>query len=147
MEDEQEPFWRRKVLSQMTTAEWESLCDGCGKCCLHKLEDEDTGEVVYTRVACRLLNMETLRCRHYEGRHAIVPECVRLAPSTIPPWMPDTCAYRLLSEGEALPEWHPLITGDPESTRRAGIAIQGRVISEANLVGDMDDADWDAFLL
>ena len=133
------PYWRRKTLGEMTEAEWEALCDGCGKCCLHKLEDDRTGEVIYTRVACRLLDTETARCRDYANRHTRVPECVRLKPASIPPWMPETCAYRRVAEGRDLPDWHPLKTRDPESTRRAGTSVRGRVISETELVGELED--------
>jgi uncharacterized cysteine cluster protein YcgN (CxxCxxCC family) len=122
------PFWRRKTLRQMTRAEWESLCDGCGRCCLIKLEDEDDGAVAYTSVACRLFDAATCRCGSYALRRKLVPGCVVLTPKTLPEaagWMPETCAYRLLHEGRELPEWHPLVTGDPNSTHRAGISVQG----------------------
>jgi uncharacterized cysteine cluster protein YcgN (CxxCxxCC family) len=121
-------FWRRKALAEMSRAEWESLCDGCGRCCLIKLEDEDDGSVAYTSVACRLFDPETCRCGSYALRAALVPGCVALSPATLPEaarWMPETCAYRLLHEGKDLPDWHPLVTGDPGSTHAAGMSVRG----------------------
>jgi uncharacterized protein len=116
----------------MTPSEWESLCDGCGKCCLHKLQFEDTGELAYTNVACRLLDLKTCRCRRYAQRQRYVPDCVRLDPQNVGEldWMPSTCAYRLVAEGKDLPSWHPLVSGDPQSVHDAGISIRGRAIPE-----------------
>ena len=127
-----EPFWRTKTLAEMTPAEWESLCDGCGKCCLLKLEDPDTAEIAYTDVACHLLHLGTCRCGNYPERKTIVTDCVVLSPETIATlrWMPSTCAYRLLDEGKELPWWHPLVSGDPESVHQAGISVRGRAVSE-----------------
>lgn len=128
------PFWRRKSLGEMSRGEWESLCDGCGKCCLVKLQDEEAGRVDYTDVACRLFDLGTCRCTRYGARHRLVPDCVRLGPERlqdIAHWMPATCAYRLLAEGKALPDWHPLVSGDPESVHRAGISVRGRVVPES----------------
>jgi uncharacterized cysteine cluster protein YcgN (CxxCxxCC family) len=141
----EEPFWRRKPLTDMTKAEWESLCDGCGKCCLLKLEDEDTGEVSYTDVACKLLDMVSCRCTHYANRKRYVPDCIKLTPKLVDRlrWMPSTCAYRLLSEGKDLPDWHPLVSGDPESVHRAGISVRGRAVPEA-AAGDLENriVEW-----
>ncbi|TYO89665.1 YcgN family cysteine cluster protein [Oceanicella actignis] len=125
-----EPFWRTTPLARMTRAQWESLCDGCGRCCLLKLEDEDDGTVAYANVHCRLFDPETRRCGAYARRKALVSGCVILSPQTIDEikdWMPATCAYRLLAEGKPLFDWHPLISGDPDSVRRAGVAVQGSV--------------------
>ncbi len=132
-------FWEEKSLEAMDRAEWESLCDGCGKCCVHKLEDEETGELIPTNVACRLLDRRSGLCRNYRQRHAFVPECVRLTPAKAREidWLPTTCAYRLLAEGRPLREWHPLISGDPESVHRAGISVRGWTVSEDD-VGDFE---------
>ncbi|WP_114967091.1 YcgN family cysteine cluster protein [Alkalilacustris brevis] len=135
-------FWRNVPMARMTRAEWEALCDGCGKCCLNKLEDEDTGEVAFTRVACRLLDGETCRCGQYAIRKSLVPECVVLTPGTIANvayWLPRTCAYRLLFEGKSLPEWHPLRTGDPESVHRAGVSVRGWTVPEY----EVPEEDWE----
>ena len=132
-------FWEEKPLDRMSRAEWESLCDGCGKCCVHKLEDEDTGEVHATNVACRLLDRRSGRCRDYRNRKAYVPECVRLTPAKLRrlDWLPSTCAYRLLDEGRPLPDWHPLLTGDSESVHRAGQSVRGWTVSEDD-AGDLE---------
>ena len=134
------PFWREKTLRQMSRAEWESLCDGCGKCCIHKLEDEETGELLTTNVACRLLDRRTGRCKDYRNRRAYVPECVRLTPEKVLEldWLPSTCAYLLLAQGHDLPDWHPLVTGDPESVHAAGQSVRGWTVSEDE-VGDLED--------
>ncbi len=136
----EEPFWRRKTLAEMTRSEWESLCDGCAKCCLDKLQDEDTGEISYTEVACRLLDLGTCRCTDYANRKRFVPDCVVLTPRTVArlTWLPSTCAYRLVSEGRDLEWWHPLVSGDPETVHRAGVSVRGRAVPEA-LAGDLED--------
>jgi len=125
-------FWKAKRLLEMSPSEWEALCDGCGRCCLHKLQFEDTGELCYTNVACRLLDLKTCRCRNYAQRQRHVPDCVQLRPDNIAElsWMPSTCAYRLLSEGKDLPWWHPLVSDDPATVVDAGISVKGRVIAE-----------------
>jgi len=127
------PFWRRKGLAAMSPAEWESLCDGCGKCCLVKLVDPKSGALAFTDVACRLLDPGSCRCTRYAERSALVPDCIPLTPAGVAAaaaWLPSTCAYRLVHEGKDLPAWHPLVSGDPESVRRAGASAGGRVISE-----------------
>lgn len=134
------PFWETKRLEQMSREEWESLCDGCGKCCIHKLEDEETGELHPTNVACRLLDGRSGQCRDYRHRHAYVPECVRLTPAKLRQidWLPATCAYRLIDEGRPLPEWHHLVCGDREAVHRAGQSVRGWTVSE-DIAGDLED--------
>lgn len=136
---EEPPFWRRKRLADMTAEEWESLCDGCGKCCLIKLQDPDTDVVVYTDVACRLLDCDSCRCTDYPNRKTEVPDCVVLSPKLVDElgWMPSTCAYRLLKEGKDLYWWHPLVSGDANTVHEAGISVRGRAIGEP-LVEDAD---------
>ncbi len=123
------PFWRTKTLAQMTAPEWESLCDGCGRCCLLKLQDEDTDRIAYTDVACRLFDKDTCRCSNYAERAAHVPDCVRLTPEVVEEigWLPPTCAYRLVRDGEDLPWWHPLVSGRPETVVEAGISVRDKV--------------------
>ena len=126
-------FWEVKTLDEMTPEEWESLCDGCGRCCLIKLEDPETGVVSYTDVACRLFDPETCRCGNYALRARLVEGCIVLSPgrlAEVAAWLPRTCAYRLLHEGRPLPAWHPLVSGDPESVHRAGISLRHRVVPE-----------------
>jgi len=134
------PFWEVKSLDEMTDAQWESLCDGCGQCCLHKLEDADSGEIGFTNVACKLLDIKTCKCSNYENRQDHVPDCVQLTPETAVdlPWLPDTCAYRKLANGQSLDWWHPLISGDANSVHVAGISVRKNAVSE-NMVGDMED--------
>ncbi|MEZ5757779.1 MAG: YcgN family cysteine cluster protein [Emcibacteraceae bacterium] len=134
------PFWKRKSLSEMTTEEWEALCDGCGLCCLHKLEDADTGEIAYTDVACRLLDIKSCRCKNYEKRKNLVPDCVILKPEYVDQfkWLPETCAYRLISENKDLFPWHHLISGDRETIHKIGVSVINKVISERD-AGDLED--------
>jgi uncharacterized cysteine cluster protein YcgN (CxxCxxCC family) len=140
------PFWEAKRLEQMSAQEWESLCDGCGLCCLIRFEDEATGEIVPTRVACRLFDSGACRCTDYAGRKAKVPDCIKLTPWNIDDlmWMPKSCAYRRLHEGRGLPSWHPLITGDPESVHAAGVSVRGQTISELSLADAEDAIDFEA---
>ncbi len=139
-------FWERKRLDQLNAAEWEALCDGCGKCCLNKLEDEDTGEVALTRVACRLLDDSTCRCAHYETRKQFVPDCIQLTAKTISEhmyWLPATCAYRLLYEGRPLFDWHPLLSGSADTVHAAGVSVKDRTVSEF----DVADDDWEDHII
>lgn len=152
MADPERPFWETKTLSEMSADEWESLCDGCAKCCLIKLEDEDTGEIAQTRLHCRLLDAETCRCSDYLNRKTHVPDCVILTPKDVSElrWMPGSCSYRLIHEGKPLPDWHHLISGDRELVHKRGASIKGRTLSEDTLF-DPDDVeqieawivDWD----
>ncbi len=139
-------FWEKVPLKNMSPREWEALCDGCGKCCLNKLEDPDTGEVALTRVACRLLDNETCRCGQYDIRKQLVPECIVMTPSNIAKhayWMPRTCAYRLLWEGKTLYDWHPLISGTPQSVHDAGVSVQGWTVPEFEIHED----DWEDYII
>ena len=142
-----EPYWRAKRLDEMDAAEWEALCDGCGRCCLNKLEEDETGDIFWTNVACRLLDGESCRCRDYSDRFATVPDCVRLTPETVPDldWLPPTCAYRLVGEGRDLYWWHPLVSGDPDSVHAAGISVRARTVSEEGIaLEELEDfiVDW-----
>lgn len=139
-------FWETKPLKAMSPREWEALCDGCGKCCLNKLEDEDTGQVELTCVACRLFDDTTCRCAQYEIRHQFVPECIVMTPANIDEhayWMPRTCAYRLLWQGKPLHDWHPLISGTPESVHAAGVSMKGRTVPEF----EIDEDDWEDHII
>ncbi len=132
---EDEPFWRRKTLGEMSGPEWESLCDGCGRCCLNKLEDMETGAIAWTYVACKLLDGATCRCKDYPNRQKKVPDCIALTPEVVPElkWLPPTCGYRLVAEGRDLYWWHPLLSGDPATVHDAGISVSGRTIPEKGI--------------
>jgi uncharacterized protein len=138
-------FWELP-LSALTRAEWEALCDGCGRCCLHKIEDEDTGEIINTNVSCRLLDTGTAQCKDYRNRKAFVPDCLRLTPAIVASvtWLPPTCAYRLRQEDKPLYDWHYLVSGDRDSVRHAGVSVRGRVVSEID-AGPLEHhiVDWD----
>ncbi len=139
-------FWEKYEMDALSPHEWEALCDGCGKCCLLKLEDFDTAEVEYTNIACRLLDDATCQCSQYKIRKQLVPTCVVISPETIETsayWMPETCAYRRLYEGKPLPEWHPLITGDKDSTHKAGMSMIGRTVPEF----EVDEDDYEDFII
>ena len=134
-------FWERPLV-ELTRPEWEALCDGCGKCCLNKLEDEDTGQVELTCVACRLFDDATALCGRYPTRHDFVPECIVLTPETILKnlyWLPQTCAYRLRHEGRPLHAWHHLLSGDRDAVHRAGVSVRGRTVSELDVADDWED--------
>ncbi|MFN3350879.1 YcgN family cysteine cluster protein [Pseudorhodoplanes sp.] len=138
------PFWKRKSLEQMTRREWESLCDGCGRCCLNKIEDEDTGKLYFTNVACKLLDHDTCRCTDYRNRLKQVPDCVGLTPEEVRSldWLPPTCAYDLLAKGKDLYWWHPLVSGDPDTVHAAGISVRGRVGACESVVPDEELENW-----
>ena len=140
------PFWETKSLRQMTVAEWDSLCDGCGLCCLIRFEDEDSGEIIPTRVACKMFDAATCRCTDYANRADHVPDCIQLTPDNIErlAWMPRSCAYRRLDEGRGLPDWHPLVTGDPDSVHKAGVSVRNQTISETTLADPEDALDYAA---
>ena len=138
MADSHAPFWEVKKLAEMSASEWESLCDGCAKCCLHKLQDEETDEIFYTSVACAKLDLETCRCSVYEDRLRYVPDCLDLVQENLEELegLPDSCAYRLVSEGRALPQWHHLGSGEKNSVHKAGMSVRGRVVSEHDVAED-----------
>jgi len=135
------PFWRRKTLEDMSSSEWESLCDGCARCCLVKLEDEDTGDIHFTDIGCTLLDSGSCRCRDYRRRKQRVSDCVKLTPEAVRTlsWLPVTCAYRLVAEGKDLPDWHPLVSGSPDSVHEAGVSVRGRVIASED---DLEQELW-----
>ncbi len=134
------PFWEKKPLNELSPQEWEALCDGCGRCCLIKLEDEDTGEIFNSDVRCRLLDEKTCKCTDYKNRKQKVPDCIKLTPANVGEisWIPVTCAYRRLAEGRGLAWWHPLISGDPETVKQAGISVLGRTVAET----DVKSGEW-----
>ena len=138
-------FWELP-LADLTAAEWEALCDGCGKCCLNKIEYEDDGSVEFTRVACRLLDGQSCRCSSYSNRHDFVPDCIVLTPAMLDEiswWLPATCAYRLRAEGKPLQDWHHLISGDPESVHRAGVSVRGWTVSELTVA----EEEWEDYII
>src|ERR1700750_1320852 len=137
------PFWKRKTLSQMSRSEWESLCDGCGMCCVNKLEYEGTGELAQTDTCCKLLDPRTARCRDYKNRKKIVPDCIRLTPDVVAKmdWLPKTCAYRLVHFKQDLYWWHPLVSGDPETVHQAGVSVRGKGGASEGHVEDKDLED------
>jgi uncharacterized cysteine cluster protein YcgN (CxxCxxCC family) len=131
-------FWRHKKLAEMTPQEWESLCDGCGRCCLKKLQDAETGKVAYTDVACKLLDRDRCRCSRYQRRRELVPDCMTLDPTDMSAfdWLPTTCAYRKVAAGQDLDWWHPLVSGDPDTVHRAGVSVRGRTLAERDVGAD-----------
>jgi len=141
MDGQDQAFWRAKTLAEMTTKEWESLCDGCAQCCLIKLEDDDTGELFHTRLSCRLLDIGSCRCSDYDNRHARVPDCIHLTAENAGTlgWLPQSCAYRLVAEGKDLHWWHPLISGDSDTVRQAGVSVSGFARSEGDIAVEKMD--------
>ncbi len=135
---ERPPFWKRKRLHEMTRGEFEAICDRCARCCLVKLEDEDTGKVHYTDIACKLLDSESCRCKDYGHRKRRVPDCLKITPRTAKSyrWLPETCGYRLIAEGRDLYWWHPLVSGDPDTVHAAGISVRGKVAGDEREFGD-----------
>jgi uncharacterized protein len=135
------PFWKTKTLAEMSQSEWESLCDGCGKCCLSKLEDEDTGEIHWTSVACKLFDSGACQCRDYPNRTKKVHDCVKLTPDNVGTiaWLPSTCGYRLVNEGKDLFDWHPLVSGSRNSVHEAGVSVRGKVTAFEDDLSGTDD--------
>ncbi len=138
LSDDSAPFWQTKTLDEMDRTEWESLCDGCGRCCLVKLEDEDTQEIHLTRLSCRLLDVGSCRCSDYANRQSIVPDCIAIDPDKVRnlSWLPPTCGYRLVEEGRELPWWHPLVSGSPDTVHQAGISVRGWALNETRIKPD-----------
>jgi len=133
-----QPFWKRKSLSELTDEEWESLCDGCGRCCMQKLEDVDSGEIAHTRVACRLLDCDSCRCGDYANRQKLIPDCVVVRPLDEQKlsWLPSSCAYRRLEEGRDLAHWHPLVSGDINSVHKADVSVRSWALEESSVAPD-----------
>ena len=131
-------FWRHKKLTELSPEEWEAICDGCGICCLYKVEYEDTSEVELTNIVCRFLDLDCIRCQLYDDRHSAMPTCIKLTPSEVATikWLPETCAYLLIMRGQPLPDWHPLESGNPQSIHDRGISVKGKVIRETE--ADLD---------
>jgi len=134
-------FWEHKTLSRMSDKEWESLCDGCGKCCLNKIIDDETEELHYTNVSCHLLHTKSCKCRKYDQRFKLVKDCVKVSLDDIQQfhWLPKSCAYRRLAEGKPIPEWHPLITGSHSAMHKGGFSVRGKIISESSI--DLDNLE------
>jgi uncharacterized cysteine cluster protein YcgN (CxxCxxCC family) len=135
------PFWRAKTLEEMSASEWESLCDGCARCCLVKLEDEDSGQIHYTDLGCTLLDGRSCQCRDYPNRQKKVSDCVRLTPEAVRTltWLPVTCAYRRLAEGRDLAWWHPLVSGSADTVHEAGVSVRGKIAASED---DVPMEDW-----
>ena len=140
------PFWRTKTLEEMSTSEWESLCDGCARCCLVKLEEEENGQIHYTDLGCTLLDGKTCRCQDYPRRQQRVKDCVKLTPESVRAlsWLPVTCAYRAIADGRDLAWWHPLVSGSPETVHEAGVSVRGRVAASED---DVPQDDWPAHIV
>lgn len=138
-------FWERKSLHEMSAEEWESLCDGCGRCCVQKLEDEDSGEIFYTAIACRYLDSDACRCTVYETRNQRVPDCLRITPDAaeIFPWLPESCAYRLIHAGKPLPDWHHLISGSRQTVHEVDISVRDKVVSE----DEVPEEEWEEHII
>lgn len=138
-----QPFWQMKSLQQMNDDEWEALCDGCGRCCLNKLQDADSDEIYFTNIACNQLNLKTCACRHYAHRFTYEPSCIQLTRENIGDfaWLPPTCAYRLLAENRPLPAWHPLLTGSKKAMHAAGISVKFIAVHEREVT------DWEAHII
>ena len=130
--NQQKGFWEQKTLHELDPHEWESLCDGCGKCCLNKLEDEDTGEIYFTSVSCKYLDKKMCQCTAYQKRSRVVKDCVRLTPKKVPTisWLPKTCSYRLVHEKKPLPPWHHLVSGSRSTIHKYGMSVKGKILSE-----------------
>ena len=139
-------FWKKKKLNKMSRKEWEALCDGCGKCCMNKLEDSETGEVAFTQIACRIFDDSNCRCSHYDNRHQMVPNCISLTPTNLKEhqyWLPETCAYKLIFENKPLYDWHPLISGNEKTVYQAGVSMKENTIPET----DVSVQNWDQFVI